>query len=418
MRLKTAHTYYLITAITTLATSIIWGINTIFLLDAGLNNAEAFGANAVFALAQVIFEIPTGIVADTQGRARSFMYGTLMLSAATLMYVLMYVVRAPFGWWAVASALLGLGYTFFSGATEAWLVDALNSEGQGQALSRVLGMNQAISGVAMLSGSVLGGVLAQLFGFVLPYLVRSALLVAAFVVAWRFMRDLGFTPEANARLIPYTRRIIGSVRQTLGHNRNIGLLMLSGGLTMGVFGYAFYALQPYLLQLSDSGNLVLAGASASLMAVAQVVGGTLSARFGSPFRNPKHSLVFVVGMSITLLILVGAVGQLWMVLGLFCVWAASFAFAMPARQSLLNRYLPSQERATLLSVDNLGGSLVGSIANPLLGRVADVSGYGVSFMAAGAAQLLALPFILMLNITPTADQPDAANESAPPTMGG
>lgn len=46
----------------TLAASFIWGINTIFLLDAGLSNFEAFLANALFSLGMVIFEVPTGIV--------------------------------------------------------------------------------------------------------------------------------------------------------------------------------------------------------------------------------------------------------------------------------------------------------------------------------------------------------------------
>ena len=52
----------ILTLLSTLASSFIWGINTIFLLDAGLNNAEAFAANAFFALGMVVFEIPTGVI--------------------------------------------------------------------------------------------------------------------------------------------------------------------------------------------------------------------------------------------------------------------------------------------------------------------------------------------------------------------
>ena len=51
----------------TLAASFIWGINTLFLLDAGLSNLEAFSANAFFTAGMMIFKIPTGIVADTWG---------------------------------------------------------------------------------------------------------------------------------------------------------------------------------------------------------------------------------------------------------------------------------------------------------------------------------------------------------------
>ncbi|MBA2458252.1 MAG: MFS transporter, partial [Gemmatimonadales bacterium] len=65
---RVQRTYLLLTLLSTLAASFIWGINTLFLLDAGLNNAEAFAANAFFTAGMVIFEIPTGVVADTWGR--------------------------------------------------------------------------------------------------------------------------------------------------------------------------------------------------------------------------------------------------------------------------------------------------------------------------------------------------------------
>ena len=121
--------FLVLTLLTTLAASFIWGVNTLFLLDAGLSNAEAFAANAFFSVGQVLFEVPTGVVADTRGRRFIFMLGAATLLAATLLYLVMWNMHAPFWGWAIASALLGLGFTFFSGATEAWLVDALNATG-------------------------------------------------------------------------------------------------------------------------------------------------------------------------------------------------------------------------------------------------------------------------------------------------
>src|SRR5918999_6236650 len=121
--------YLLLTLLTTLAASFIWGINTIFLLDAGLTNTEAFAANAFFTVGQVLFEVPTGVVADTRGRRFSFVLGAGTLLLSTLLYLAMWQIHAPLLGWAVASILLGLGFTFFSGATEAWLVDALRSTG-------------------------------------------------------------------------------------------------------------------------------------------------------------------------------------------------------------------------------------------------------------------------------------------------
>ena len=95
----------------TLAASFIWGINTIFLLDAGLSNFQAFAANAFFTAGMVVFEIPTGIVADTIGRRVSYLAGTLTLMVTTLLYVLLWQMEGPFWAWAVVSMLLGLGFT-------------------------------------------------------------------------------------------------------------------------------------------------------------------------------------------------------------------------------------------------------------------------------------------------------------------
>ena len=96
-------TYLVLMLGNTLAASFIWGINTIFLLDAGLSNLEAFAANAFFTAGMMIFEVPTGIVADTVGRRASYLLGTLTLTGSTLLYVLLWQIEAPFWAWAIAS---------------------------------------------------------------------------------------------------------------------------------------------------------------------------------------------------------------------------------------------------------------------------------------------------------------------------
>ena len=78
-------TYVTLTLLSTFASSFIWGINTLFLLDAGLSVTQAFAANAFFTLGQVLFEVPTGVVADMLGRRASYLLGTVTLLASTLL---------------------------------------------------------------------------------------------------------------------------------------------------------------------------------------------------------------------------------------------------------------------------------------------------------------------------------------------
>src|SRR6266480_898084 len=188
-------TYLVLLLANTLAASLIWGINTIFLLDAGLSNLEAFAANAFFTAGMVLFEVPTGIVADTIGRRASYLLGTVTLTASTLLYVLLWQIEAPFWQWAIVSLLVGLGFTFFSGAVEAWLVDALTATGFTGELESVFGRGQVVTGAAMLGGSVAGGFIAAQTSLGVPFVLRGLVLMVMFVVAYRLMHDVGFTPE-------------------------------------------------------------------------------------------------------------------------------------------------------------------------------------------------------------------------------
>jgi MFS family permease len=162
-------TYLTLVAVSTSASSMIWGINTLFLLDAGLSIGEAFAANAFFTAGMVLFEVPTGVVADTVGRRTSYLLGAATLVGSTLLYLLLWQTAAPFAAWAVASVLLGLGFTFFSGATEAWLVDGLNATGYRGSLDAAFAKGQVVGGIAMLGGAVGGGLLAQWTNLGVPY---------------------------------------------------------------------------------------------------------------------------------------------------------------------------------------------------------------------------------------------------------
>ena len=157
---RVLRTYITLVAVSTGASSMIWGINTLFLLDAGLSIGQAFAANAFFTAGLVLFEVPTGVVADTRGRRMSYLVGTITLAASTLLYLWMWRISAPFWAWALASMGLGLGFTFFSGAVEAWLIDALDATGYTGHIEAVFGRGQVVTGIAMLVGYVGGGFLA------------------------------------------------------------------------------------------------------------------------------------------------------------------------------------------------------------------------------------------------------------------
>lgn len=387
-------TYLALTLLTTLAASFIWGINTLFLLDAGLTNTEAFAANAFFSVGQVLFEVPTGVIADTRGRRFSFLLGAVTLLASTLLYFVMWQIRAPFLGWAVASIVLGLGFTFFSGATEAWLVDALHATGFTGNLETVFGRAQTVAGAAMLVGSVLGGVIAQATDLGVPYLLRAALLGLTLVIALRFMHDIGFKPRRGAGVVEEVGVVVRGAVEGGWRNPPIRWLMLAAPFTSGVGFFAFYALQPYLLELyGDTGAYSVAGLAAAIIAGAQIVGGLTVPWVRRWFRRRTDALILGIVANVGLLVLIGLTDEFAVALVLLAAWALVFAISAPVRQAFINGLIPSEQRATVLSFDSLMGSTGGVVAQPALGRVADVYGYGPSYVVSAAVQVLALPFV-------------------------
>ena len=389
-------TYLVLLLGNTLAASLIWGINTIFLLDAGLSNLEAFAANAFFTAGMVAFEVPTGIVADTIGRRMSYLLGIVTLTGSTLLYVLLWQLEAPFWQWAIASVLIGLGFTFFSGAVEAWLVDALMATGFTGKLDDVFSRGQVVSGVAMLGGSVAGGFIAQHLNLGAPFVVRAGILVVMFALAFWLMHDVGFAPERGGRPLAEMRRITVASIDHGWRVQSVRWLMVQSLLTGGVGIYAFYALQPYLLELwGDPEAYQIAGLAAAVVAGAQILGGLAAPFIRRRFRRRTSALIAISAMASLTLAVVGLVEHFWVVLAMTVVWGLTYAAALPIRQAYLNNCLPSRQRATILSFDSMMGSTGGVWAQPPLGRAAHVRGYGPSYLISAGISLLALPALAL-----------------------
>jgi len=403
----------------TLAASLIWGINTIFLLDAGLSNLEAFAANAFFTAGMVLFEVPTGIVADTVGRRTSYLLGTVTLTLSTFLYVFLWQIEAPLWQWAIASMLLGLGFTFFSGAVEAWLVDALTATGFTGEMEAVFGRGQIVTGAAMLTGSVAGGFIAQQTSLGVPFVLRGLVLIVMFAVAFRLMHDIGFTPEKAERPLTEMRKVASDSIEYGWRVPAVKWLMVEALFTGGVGIYAFYALQPYLLELyGDPHAYQIAGLVAAIVAGAQIAGGLAAPRIRRLFRRRTSALIATAGLSVITLGSIGMVESFWAVIALIVAWGLLFAATMPIRQTYLNGLIPSRQRATILSFDSMMTSTGGVWAQPLLGRAADVWGYAPSYLIGAGISALALPFLaLSRRQNAPADTLDVLEAQAAPQPG-
>jgi MFS family permease len=232
------------------------------------------------------------------------------------------------------------------------------------------------------------------------------MLGATLLVAARFMHDIGFSPRRGASPIAEVRAVVRGSIDAGWRNPPVRALMLAAPLTSGAGFFAFYASQPYLLQLfGDPSAYGVAGLTAAIFAGAQIAGGILVSRIRHLFRRRTDAIILATTLNVAILAIIGWTGSFAVALLLLAVWAMVFAIEAPLRQAYINGLIGSEQRATVLSFDSLMGSTGGVVAQPVLGRVSDVYGYGPAYLVTGIIQAVAIPFTIVARRAKAASDP-------------
>lgn len=253
-----------------------------------------------------------------------------------------------------------------------------------------------MSGIAMLVGSVGGGLIAQFGGLGAPYVLRAALLFVNFGVAFVWMKDLGFEQMKRTHLVADIKNLFTTSFDLGLRKPAVRWVMLAAPFTSGVGFYAFYAMQPYLLELYKNDKAyAIAGLAAAIVAGAQIIGGMSVPYVRKFFKTRTAVLLTSIVLNSILLLLIALTSNFWVAIVLMSLWGLVFAAAQPIRQAYLNGLIPSKERATVLSFDNAISSSGGVVIQPALGRSADMWSYSASFMVGSAFAAISFPFILL-----------------------
>ena len=390
-------TYMVLAGMYTFAASLIWSVNTLFLLDAGLGISEVFVVNALFSVGMVVFEIPTGVVADTLGRRLSYLLSVAVLGVTTILYV---AAGASGAGWVVfggVSILMGLGFTFFSGALEAWLVDGLKSVGGDEALDRVFARGQQVSGSAMFVGTILGGFLGQ-WHLAVPYIVRAGVLAVVFMIAAAMMTEIGFTPKAlRLHELPRQMREQAAVGVAFGWRQpGLRTLMISGCIRGAFFGWAFYAAQPYFLELLGRNEVWVVGLVTAGVSLATIVGNQLVNQISKRCARRSTMLITASSISTVAAVAIGLTSSFAVAVACLLIVAGAMGVISPVRQAYLHQVTTSEHRATVVSFDAMIVSIGGVGGQVGLGRVAENRSFGAGYVVGGLFTGLAVPVLFAL----------------------
>ena len=176
----------------------------------GLNPLQLVLVGTVLEATAFIFEVPTGVVADVYSRRLSIIIGYILVGAGFMLEGLVPRFEAIL----LAQVLWGLGYTFTSGASEAWIADEIGEQNSGRAYLRAAQVAQLAAVGGTVAGIVLGSVQINL-----PVVVGGA--ATSLLGLWLIvvMPEHGFKPKpAGERssfqhMLATTRDGLGMVRR-------------------------------------------------------------------------------------------------------------------------------------------------------------------------------------------------------------
>ncbi len=395
---KVIKMYLLLTGLFTLSASLIWGINTLFLLGAGVDIFQVFLINAIYAGSMAVFEIPTGIFADTLGRKMSFVSGSVVLMLGTLAYVYVSFIDNNFIYFCIASGVLGFAFTFYSGAVEAWIVDALKFTGYKESLDGVFSKGSVVSSLSMLVGTVSGGIIGtwDLRG---PYVLRSIILLVVSIVALVYMKDLGFNKrDLEIKKIPMEMKKIAieSFRYGLQRKSPRKLMMISFVFSTFMM-WGWYAWQPHFLNLfGDKEAVWVAGIIAALISLSMAAGSFILPRVLPFFKRRTKLLIFTYTVQSLAILVVGFSNSFYLAVLSYLVFAFLLGLGMPAKQSYLHGLIPSSQRATIISFDSLIGSTGSVIGQTGLGALSKEVSIASGYIVGGFVTILIVPILFML----------------------
>ena len=337
-----------------------------------------------------LFEIPTGAFADTYGRRRSLIVSFLVQGAATVL------VGAVASFWviAVAWAIWGFGYTFQSGAYEAWITDEVGVESVGDVFLR----GTRIAYVGELVG-LAGAVGLALWSLRAGVIAGGLVLVACGIAAALVMPETGFVrrpvEERGSAFSEVARTAMSGASHIRA--RPLLLLLLAAAFFAGMSSEAFDRLRDAhfirdigLPRVGSLDPVIWFGLLGVCVLVAGLVGSTYlikRAARGGAERIARLLLVLTAALAGAEVVFALS-GSIALALGALVVARLARSLASPLYLTWLNRRIDdSSVRATVLSMSGQADAIGQTAGGPVLGLIGNLYGIRVA-LGAGAAVLL------------------------------
>jgi DHA3 family tetracycline resistance protein-like MFS transporter len=405
--------YLVLSAAMSFVSSLVLTVLAVYYVTVvGMNALQLVLAGTVFECAILLCEVPTGVVADTYGRRLSVIVGTFILAAGLLLQGALPLLAAVL----LAEVIAGVGETFLSGATDAWLADEVGEAEVGRIYLRAAQIGRVVRIAGIVAGAGLGSLWLGL-----PLLVGGAIYLGLGVFLALRMPEHNFVPTARSERLSWRASLDtfhAGVRVV--RDSSVLLALLAVSLVAGAAGEGFDKLWEAHLLLDFAfpslGGLqpvvwfgvINIGTTLATLGVAALFSRQLTALS----RDARKTARVLLGLNLVLVastIAFALAGSFALAFGALMARAIVSSLGEPLYRAWLVQLTSPRTRATLLSINSQAGALGETACGPAFGALGTLFSLRVALLAAGVllAPVAAL-YARTMRHGPASDPADAS----------
>ncbi|MDR2915068.1 MAG: MFS transporter [Tannerella sp.] len=364
--------------------SLVMPIIVLFYQDHGLDLQDIFILKSIFSVVAVTLEIPSGYMADTWGRKKCLVLGSILFFAGYLCYAF----TDTFAAFIFAEILLGIGLTLVNGTDSALLYDTAEYYKQEDKYLLYEGRVTMIGNFAEAAAGIIGGFLAV---YSLRYPFYGQVFVAFIGIPAAFaLKEISLSKKHKNRFA----EIVKIIRYSLFENKQLCYNIMFSGIIGSATLTMAWLIQPVLIQINMPTEYfgIIWTVLNLTVGFSALFSDRLDRRLGMK-KTYALILVFIVGGYVTLAYSLNYTG-----LVILLVFYIIRGFATPILKGYINQNSFSNMRATVLSIRNFVIRLVFAAMAPFVGWLSDTYSLQTALLISAVIIFIPGAFFLVLQL--------------------
>ncbi len=372
--------YYIYCGVTALLFIMMKTVREIYRVDiAEFNAFQIVIVGTTLEITHLLFEVPTGIIADKYSRKLSIIIGLVLIGSAILLEGLLPIFLLILG----TQLFLGIGDTFTSGADEAWIADELNGENMTPVFLKGAQIGQFLS--------IFGTILGIIFGYHyirLPYFISGSIFILLALFLLIFMKEINFKKEKSTLSHFHHMKQSLTLVISLIKQKKVLVFMVVITFMHGLYSEGIDRLWTphfkYQFNLPDKDDVLWIGSiSLCAMSLSIIAVQYIKKRLARTNKLDRVWLLFIINLLMVVTLFSFAMTKhFYISASLYIIFYTVRRINRPIYRAWMNEYIPSNIRATVLSSYGQLDSIGQIIGGPIIGLIAVNTSYSFGILFA------------------------------------